>query len=49
MFTSFSHSFCMSHSKAFVKAKANHIVELVSDMKRYILDPSLLEQDQIKK
>lgn len=49
MFTSFSHSFCMSHSKAFVKAKANHIVELVSDIKRYILDPSLLEQDQIKK
>ena len=49
MFNLFPHSFIMSHAKEELKNKANHIVDLVSDLEKYVVDESLLSDDKIIK
>lgn len=48
MFNKFPHSFCMANGAELIKSKACHIVNSVSDIQKYIDDPSLMENDAIK-
>ena len=48
MFARFPHTFAMDHSPEHFKSQANHIIEKVSDVARYVNDPSLLEKDVIR-
>lgn len=48
MFEKFPHSFCMAQSSEFIRVKANHIIEKVSDLRRYLENPFLIEKDRIK-
>ena len=47
MFKYFPHSFIMSNADKSLLNKANHIVDRVSDLERYLLDPSLYMKDKI--
>lgn len=49
MFSKFPHSFCMSNGAELVKSKACHIVNSVSEIDRYIENPILMTNDEIKK
>ncbi len=48
MFSRFPHSFAMSHSSASFKENANHVIDHIYDLEKYLEDPSLLEQDVAK-
>ncbi len=45
MFTRFPHSFAMSSAPEYVRDHANHIIDRVSDLKEYLADQSLMEND----
>lgn len=48
MFKCFPHTFAMSHAPAGFKAQANHEIDRISDLEKYVKDASLLEKDEIK-
>ncbi len=47
MFKYFPHSFIMSSADKSLLSKANHIVDRVSDLEKYLLDPSFYMKDKI--
>ena len=48
MFQDFPHTFSMNHAPDFVKSQANHHVDKVSDLEKYLIDTSLTSNDQVK-
>jgi Cof subfamily protein (haloacid dehalogenase superfamily) len=48
MFEQFPHSFAMSHSAANFQHRANHVIDIVADLRPYLLDSHRLEKDTIK-
>jgi hydroxymethylpyrimidine pyrophosphatase-like HAD family hydrolase len=48
MFERFPHSFAMAQSPDYVINRANHIINKVCDVEKYILDESLLANDSVK-
>ncbi len=46
-FARFPHSFARSHSEDTFKAKANHVIHHVYDLKKYLDYPSLRENDKV--
>ncbi|MFA6861113.1 MAG: Cof-type HAD-IIB family hydrolase [Bacilli bacterium] len=48
LFRDFPHSFCMSHSPDWLKKQANHVIDRIADLDKYIADQSLLSTDKLK-
>lgn len=48
MYELFKHTFAMDHSPLHFKEQANHVIKRISDLKKYIDNPSLLDNDEIK-
>ncbi len=48
MYQDFPHTFAMTHAPDFVKSQANHQVERVSDLEKYLNDPSLIADDKVR-
>lgn len=45
MFEYFPHSFCMSHSPTHIKSQANHVIDRISDLKKYLNDENSYKND----
>ncbi len=49
MFTRFPHSFAMNSAPEYVREHANHLIDRVSDIGKYLADESLMENDEVKR
>ena len=45
MFEYFQHSFCMYHSPNYIKSQANHVINRISDLEKYLNDENLYKND----